>query len=392
MKPKSSTFTRSLIVLAIGLAGACRADPPSPEISAGVAVQTDGLAARQAELAKGIAAAPARPMKGSGLVGVMGGAHVRVLADKPQEVILPIPQLVGHQVPVAYFVASTPAGAVTEYRLRTREDGNVVLGLRLAGKQQDVQLAWSAVVLVAPKPVTADRTPAEPYRKATACVQADAGEVTKLAPTLWPTSEKPADFAAGIQKHVREMKRTARPQSLDAVGILKCGENSICTSNANLAAALMRAKGIACRSLAVVPPTGQRLEMHRIVEFHDGERWVPFDPSGLTADVPARPWQNLVMAKTMIQDEEASMTPRMGAMRGCPYGQEAEMLTPGVTPFGTDFFWTQAAPLAEFEVSEETAKAAAKAWGGYLESGKLSAAQLKAAPAKSAAELADALK
>ena len=49
----------------------------------------------------------------------MGGAHVRVLAEKPQEVILPIPQLAGHQVPLAYFVEATPAEAVTEYRLRT---------------------------------------------------------------------------------------------------------------------------------------------------------------------------------------------------------------------------------------------------------------------------------
>lgn len=86
------------------------------------------------------------------------------------------------------------------------------------------------------------------------------------------------------------------------------------------------------------------------------------------------------------------MKPRMGAMRGCPYGQEAELLTPGVTLFGTDFFWTQAAPLAEFEASEEVAKAAAKAWAGYLETGKLSAGQLKAASAKTAAELTEALK
>ena len=72
-----------------------------------------------------------------------------------------------------------------------------------------------------------------------------------------------------------------------------------------LAAALMRAKGIACRSVAVVPPIGQRLEMHRIAEYHDGERWVAFDPSSLQTDVPARPWQNVVMARTTPADERA---------------------------------------------------------------------------------------
>jgi hypothetical protein len=98
------------------------------------------------------------------------------------------------------------------------------------------------------------------------------------------------------------------------------------------------------------------------------------------------------MAKTTIQDEERAMTPRMGAMRGCPYGQEAELLTPDVTLFGEDFFWTQAAPLAEFDPTEESVKLAAKAWAGYLETGKLTTGQVKAASARSAAELAEALK
>jgi hypothetical protein len=380
-----------IIALLPGLAGTLRAAGP-PEITTGVAIQADGLSVRQAELAKAIASGPARAMKGYGLAGVAGGAHVRVLSDKPQEVVLPIPQLADAQVPLCYFIEATPADAVAEFRLRTREDGNVVVGIRLAGKKQDVQLAWSAVVLIAPKPVAENRTPPEPYRKATPCVQAGADEVTKRAAALWPKSGKAADFAANIQAHVRDMKRAERPASLDAVGILKSGENGICTANANLAAALMRAKGIACRSVAVVAPIGQRLEMHRIVEFADGDRWVPFDPSGLSADVPARPWQNVVMAKTTIQDEERAMTPRMGAMRGCPYGQEAELLTADVTLFGEDFFWTQATPLAEFEPTEESVKLAAKAWAGYLETGKLTAGQLKAASATTAAELAAALK
>ena len=60
------------------------------------------------------------------------------------------------------------------------------------------------------------------------------------------------------------------------------------------------------------------------------------------------------------------MAPRMGAMPGCPFGQEAELLTPNVTLFGEDFFWTQAAPLAEF-ADRGSIKLAAKAWAGYLE-------------------------
>ena len=384
-------FRHSWIVLVL-VTGCQGADGPSSKISAGVPIQTDGLAERQAELAKAVTSAPAKVMNGPGLAGAAGGMHLRVVADKPQEVLLPIPQLTEGQVPISLFVEATPAAAVTEFRLRTRDEGNVVLGVKLAGKQQEVRLAWSAVVLLAPKIGPPNRTPAEPFREATACVQSEAGAVTKLATATWPKSEKPADFSANIQKHFGEMKRTERPQSLDAVGILKCGENGICTANANLACALMRAKGVACRSVAVVPTIAQRLEMHRIAEYHAGGRWVPFDPASLTADVPARPWQHVVMARTAVRDEEVAMKPRMGAMVGCPYGQEAELLTPGVTLSGEDFFWTQAAPLAEFEVGEELARKAAAAWDRYLETGALTPGQVKARFAATAAELAKCLK
>lgn len=386
------TFRRTALILLIAVPSSQGADGPPGKISEGVAVQTDGLAELQAELAKAITSAPAKVMKAPGLAGAAGEMHVRVLADKPQEVLLPIPQLTEGQVPIALFVEAKPADAVTEHRLRTRDDGNIVLGIKLAGKKQEVHLTWSSVVLLAPKIGPPDRTPAEPFRKPTACVQADAKAVTKLAAATWPKSEKPADFAANIQKHISEMERTEQPQSLDAVGILKCGENGICTANANLAAALMRAKGIACRSVAVIPPIGQKLETHRIVEYADDGKWVPFDPSGVTTDIPAKPWQNIVVAKTTISDEEAAMKPRMAAMRGCPFGQEAELLTPGVTLSGEDFFWTQATPLAEFEPTGDVAKRAAEAWAEYLKTGKLTAGQLKAAEAKTPGELAEAFR
>jgi hypothetical protein len=330
-------------------------------------------------------------MRGSGLAGAMGGARVQVTSTDPQEVILPIPQLAGGQVPLCYFISATPADAATELRLRARDDCNVVVAVRLAGKKQEVRITWAAVVLLAPRAVTPDRTPAEPYRAATPCVQSGADEVVQLAAATWAKTGKATDFAANIQRHIRDMKRVERPRSLDAVGIIRSGENGICTANANLAAALMRSRGIACRSVAVIPPIGQRLEMHRIVEVVEDGRWAPFDPSSLQADIPTRPWQNIVMARTTPRDEEAAMRPRMGAMLGCPYGQEIELLTPGVTLFGPDFFWTLAVPLAEFDPSEEAAGRAARAWARYLETGALTRGQLRAGSAKTAAELAELL-
>jgi hypothetical protein len=374
------------------LSGCLRADDPAGDTPPGVAIRQEGMADLQGELAKRITSAPAKAMKSTGLAGAMGGARIKVTSSDPQQILLPIPQLSGGQVPVCYFISSTPADAVTEFRLRKTEDGNVAIRVHLTGKKQEMQITWSAVVLLTGKDITPDRTPADPYRKATPCVQSEADEVKKLAAATWPQSGKAAEFAANIQRHIRDMKQVERPRSLDAVGILRSGENKICTANANLAAALMRSKGIACRSVAVIPPMSQRLEMHRIAEYSEDGRWVPFDPSSLQSDIPAKAWQNIVMARTAVRDEEAAMKPRMGAMVGCPYGQEAELLTAGVILSGQDFFWTMATPLAEFEPTEEAARLAAAAWARYLESGTLTPAQREAASAKTATELAERLK
>jgi hypothetical protein len=352
-----------------------------------VAIRQDGLAGPQADLEKSIAAAPQLAMNKSGLAGAMGGAHIRVTSSESQEILLPIPQLVDGQVPIAFFMRSTPPDAATEFRLVKGADGHVAVLVRLAGKNQDVQIAWASVVLLAADTIIPNRTPAEPYRKATACVQSQADAITQLAMQTWPKSGKASEFAANIQKYIGGMKRTAQPKSLDALEILKSGDNGICTANANLAAALMRSKGFACRSLAVVPTIAQRVEMHRIVEFFDKDRWVPFDPTSLHTDIPARPWRHVIMARTTIQDEQTAMKPRMGAMVGCPYGQEIELRTPGVNLVGQDMFWTVAKPLALFEPTEPATRLAAEAWTRYLETGTLSSGQLRAGAAKTAAEL-----
>jgi hypothetical protein len=391
---------RAAIAVLVGIAGACQGGG-APEklqpklredVASGVVIRQPGLAGLQAELAKSIESAPARVMKNSGLAGAIGGARVKVSSADPQEVILPIPQLADGQVPICYFISATPADAATEFRLRKRDDRNIVVVVRLAGKKQDVQIRWSSVVLLGPQAGTPNRTPAEPYRTATSCVQSRADEVTQLAIQTWPRTGKAGDFAANIQRHIREMKRLERPRSLDAVGILKSGENSICTANANLTSALMRSKGIACRSMAVIPPISQRLEMHRIVEFSENGRWFAFDPSSLQTDIPAKPWHHIIVARTTTQDEQVAMKPRMGAMVGCPYGQEIELLTSGVNLFGQDFFWTMAKPLADFEPTEEAARLAAAAWARYLETGTLSQGQLKGGAVKTATALAELLK
>jgi hypothetical protein len=347
-------------------------------ISQGVVIHADSeLSALQQDLKKRITDAESWKMTQSGLAGVMGEIHVKINSSRVQEVLLPVPQLADYQVPLCYFFSSDPPDAVTEVRLRRREDCNDVVSVRLMGKGREVQICWSSVVLMGSRHVTPNTTTADLYRTATACVQSQSDEVAKLAAQIWPRSGQSIEFTLEIQDVIHGMKRKQPPRSLDALGILHSGENSICTANANLAAALMRSKGIACRSIAVVPTISQRLEMHRIVEYCDHGHWIAFDPSSLQIDIPAKPWQNIIMSKTTISDEQTAMKPRMGSMIGCPYGQEAEMLSSGVNFHGQDFFWTIAKPLAEFEPSEEAVRLATEEWTRFLETGTLTQGQRK---------------
>ena len=219
MRMESLTEVGVAIAILVGLTGVLAADLPADERpkadSKGVAIRRDGLAEPQAELEKRITSAPVRVMKASGLAGAMGGARVKVTSTDSQEIILPVPQLGGGQIPLSYFIAVTPADAATEFRLRAREDGNVVVLIRLAGKKQDVQIAWSSVVLLTPWEITPNRTHAKSYQAATACVQSTSEKVAKLAANLWPKSDKAEEFAANIQRHIRDMKRSrAAPRSM----------------------------------------------------------------------------------------------------------------------------------------------------------------------------------
>jgi hypothetical protein len=139
----------------------------------------------------------------------------------------------------------------------------------------------------------------------------------------------------------------------------------------------MRAKQIEARSLAVIPPISQRLEMHRIVQYKKKNLWYHFDPSSLHTDIPMKPWQKVVMAKSSLEDENTAMKPRMGVMLGSPYAQEVELLTSGVSLWGQDFFWTMAKPLAQFKLDDEMIEKIRQEWLRYLENGILSEEQVR---------------
>lgn len=361
-------------------------------VSPGVVIEQSGMIAIQDQIAKAVASAPPRGTKGGGLVGVLGGARVKIMKAGTHEVLLPMPQLTETQIPVCYAIITTPRESGKEFRFRMREGSNAVVSVRLQGSRDEVvRIDWSSIILVTDRTLSPDRSTPQPYLQQTACVQSGAKQVKTLADTLWPAGGEIDGYAANIQEFIRSMKQEKPPRSMDAVGILESGGNWICTANANLATALLRSKGVPSRSVAVIPPIAQRLEMHRIVEYFDDGQWRRFDPSSLQKDIPMKPWQSIVMARTTIADEDIAMKPRMGTSLGCPYAQELELLDGGITLWGEDFFWTMAKPLAEFEASDKAIDLARAAWGRFLGTGEPGQSQIKAGVASNSAGFLEAL-
>lgn len=389
---RSSLCTGIPSILVIVLAGCGSQNPIPQNLSSAVIIKQQRMDVLHEELAAKVTSASTETMTNPGLVGALGGARVKLLKTGTHQVLLPLPQLADGQIPVCYYIRSTPGDAAVEYRIQRREEMNDIVSVQLKGERnQEVQIEWSSVVLIVGKIVSPSDARPDEYRPATACVQADSAEVKELAEKLWPENGQIEDYARNIQQFIREMKRVKQPRSLDAIGILDSGANGICTANANLALALMRAKGVGSRSMAVIPPTSQRLEMHRIVEYNHNEQWHYFDPSSLHADVPMKTWQAVIMAKTTMADEDLAMKPRMGAMPGCPYAQELELLSAGITLWGQDFFWTIAKPLAEFKPDDKAVSLAMDAWNRYLQEGTLTRGQIKAHSASNSTEFLETL-
>jgi len=322
-------------------------------------------------------------MQGTGLAGVMGGVTLKAQRAGLYDMLLPLPQFADSQAPVFYCLNAKPKTALSACRLQVRNDGNAYVSLQLdVSKDQEVAVEWSSVVLIAARMIVQNHTVPETFRAASACTQADDERIAELAGKLWPSTGTARDYAVNIQEFIRKMQRRRQPMSLDAAGILESGQNTICTANANVGCALMRARQIPCRSIATLPTISRRFEMHRILEYYDHGVWITFDPSQVYADIPLKPWQNIIMSKTSIADEQASMKPRPGSMYGCPFGQEVELARPGLNLSGQAFFWTIAVPLAEFEVTEEANRLTADLWERYLKTGTLSEAQVKAVRAR----------
>ena len=100
--------------------------------------------------AKAITSAQAQKLEGCGLLGAMGGVHVALSGGRgTSEVLIPVPQLDGHQVPVTYAISVTPPETLVECRLCEREGSNRMARVRVKGAPgQKIQITWSSIVLI----------------------------------------------------------------------------------------------------------------------------------------------------------------------------------------------------------------------------------------------------
>ncbi len=105
---------------------------------------------------------------------------------------------------------------------------------------------------------------------------------------------------------------------LDASNALKCGGS--CTSRANLAAALLRARGIPARTVAHLPTWSGPLYEHWLIEYwHPGAGWVWLETS-INEHQPS-PSSLVVLNVANPEDEDnAFQNPReRGVAPGAPY-------------------------------------------------------------------------
>lgn len=362
-----------------------------PAVAAPTALSADAMAKRHVTLTKQLETAAALQLTDGGLCGVHCSANVR-LSGKAEAVIqLPLPQLLAGQVPIDFTFAAEPPTALRQLAIVHDEHGGSALQATVQGKRgDDVRFAWSAVVLLAERPEPATAAMQKEFVAATACAEADHADVVACAKDLAPADATPATVAVALRAWIARQSRKQPLQHFGALSLLQNGNHGICTINANFAAAVLRQRGVPTCSLAVVPTNGMQLEMHRIVAWAADDVWHRFDPSGVHAAVPMRTCDSVVVACTSIADEQRAAKPRMSAPIGCPWGQEMEIVRGPAFAFGTEFFRTQAKPLAAFAVDDAALAAARAAWQRFLANGALDAAAERAAAARDEATFAAA--
>lgn len=147
------------------------------------------------------------------------------------------------------------------------------------------------------------------WTHSSACVQSDDPEIKSKAEELQSGTDDLETYVRRATEFCAKNKGLPGEKffSLDAARALKCGGS--CTSRANLAAALLRARGIPARTVAHLPAWGRSgFFEHWLVEYwHPKSGWVWVEPT-LNKLQPA-PNFVVVLAVSNIADEDRAFDP-----------------------------------------------------------------------------------
>ncbi|MHC4599425.1 MAG: transglutaminase domain-containing protein [Planctomycetota bacterium] len=248
-------------------------------------------------------------------------ARYRVEIEKPgieQVVILPLPMERDGQAPLAVEVTTDPPHALKGWKTASRTGPNRVARVTLAGgrKGQEFRLILHGYVLATLRDYKGldDSLPLTRYKslprdvkvwlRSSSIVQARSSGIKKQAKKI--QAKTLGELVAGLGRVMGEIEKGYEREfgtRWDAVSGLS--ERTGCCGAANLAAALLRARGVPARILAGYPAWSSALATHYVVEYYaPGFGWVLYDSaSGLDR---AHPCRQIHVSEVTLADEKES--------------------------------------------------------------------------------------
>ncbi len=262
---------------------------------------------------------PISSLQGPGIIHIAMEAPVRALgAALTGTVTIPMPGIYREQVPLDFRLTATPAGALQGYRFARRPDGrNWVCVARVTPPKKGAMLNWQSDVLVFERTVALlpkmarPEVPAEaaPWTRATACVQSGDPAIQAKAHDLAQGDPDVETYVRRVIAFTSTNRGTgAKFDSLDAAKAIICGGS--CTNRANLAAALLRARGIPARTVSHMPAwsQGQPFYEHWLTEYwHPGVGWVWIEPT--LGQMQPSPTDVAVLSVSNPEDEDKAFDP-----------------------------------------------------------------------------------
>lgn len=285
-------------------------------------------------------------------------------------VCVSVPILTEDQATLFISVETDPPGYLMDYELKPCTGANTVAEVRLnpIPEGETVELHWTAYILIKAKDYSSlpkeARVPQtlepglEVWRQPQPSIQSSAEEVIEAADRLdsgdgvWKTAEAVLGFMGDLKQ---------RGGVQDALNTLRTG-GGVCNGYAMLSCALLRARGVPARVLAVIP-VGAKALMHYLVEFHlPGYGWVWLEPS--FKKLPHQPTEDVVLGVHYPGDDGG-----MGGLEGAAY------TTPDVSllaydPESSETGGLEAVRLKEFRADKERSMRAhsetAGLWEAYM--------------------------